>query len=308
MPSGLSDAERTHEFLKRLDKNLSDVLAATREYQQKQVEERLKVNPAVPLTYKPTDLILLRTEKMRRADKLVPTYLGPYEVISHTKNDIRCKHLHQNDEVVLQAEQVKPFFGSKEDAFHVALNDHNQYVVKRLIGWKGTPLERSTCSFKILWADNSESWHPFDTHNITDTSQYEQYVNAVPELLPLRFLSKDYPKAQTAMRKLPVTLQKGDKRFVDMRSFGQDWLDSCNIPDSDDTQFVAECLVTRVFSSPASNPVKNAFSVKFPVFGPKAVDRQQDWILCWGQHEQIPPGAVLVDAAFIDKYPQILGD
>ena len=92
---------------------------------------------------------------MKRPDKLTPIYLGPYEVISHYKNDITCKHLHRNERVVIHMDEVKPFFGTRKETEQAALNDRNQYMIDSIIEWKGDPLLRTSLQFRIQWSDDT---------------------------------------------------------------------------------------------------------------------------------------------------------
>jgi len=306
LPADLSDKQRTIEFLRLLDSNLSTVLAVSRDFQNGLIADRLAQNPAVQNKYAPSDLILRRTEKLQRPDKLTPVYLGPYQVISHVKNDIACRHLHSNEILTLQAEQVKLYFGTMDEARTAALNDHNQYLIESIVGWKGTPLSRTTCTFKVKWSDGTTSWMPWHRFNITDTKQYEDYIASVPELFPLQYSVADYSKLKINLNARAVSVRAGDKIFLDMRTWGQSWLDSRELPDSDNIQYVCVAKIVRTYPSSAKGKINNKFDFTCPAFGAAEYDGQEDWVQSWGQNKVKPPGAVLVDAAMIAAYPSLL--
>ena len=285
------------------------MLSVSKTYQDQLIAERLSSNPPVANTYAPGDLILKRTEKMTRPDKLTPVYLGPFEVISHTKNDIVAKHLHRNESVVLQSEQVKPFFGTRDEASDAALLDRDERKFDCIINWKGDPQRRTHCDFRVKWTDGTYSWEQWKRENISDTLQYEEYINRTPELMPLRSeTAKEYALKRTALRKQAVSVSVNDILYVDFRTWNTDfenpWFDRLNLPDSDDVQYVCLCKVTRVLAS-AKSAVRNKAEIVFPLFGKAVTVVQEDWIQTWGQNTEIPAGAVFVDKAFGEAYPQI---
>lgn len=301
MPEGLTDPQRTVEFLRLLNDNLHTVLTVSKDYQDRLIEERLQTNSAIPNTYAPGDYILKRTEKLKRPDKLVPIYLGPYEVVHHYKNDITCRHLHKNETVMLKAEDVKPFFGSTREAKQAALYDHDQYTVSEILNWKGDPLARTKCEFLVKWQDGSESWHTWNRHNVTDTLQFEEYVNRIPELTPLRYnTAKQWNTAAAALRKQNVSLKKHDEGYLDLRSYGQHWLDSMQLPNSDTTQYVVKFRVVHAD--------KKKIEIKIPVFGVNSAVSvcSEEWVQCWGQNRIQPPLSTLLDAEFVQQYPNLL--
>jgi hypothetical protein len=83
-------------------------------------------------------------------------------------------------------ERVKLFIGSREDAYRLALEDADQFVIDRIIAWRGDPRVRTTMEFEVLFVDGDRVWKPFD-HDLAGAVQFETFCNENPELYLLCF-------------------------------------------------------------------------------------------------------------------------
>ena len=108
--------------------HLSVIREVSQKFQNEIVKKRQEENTLVP-TYLPGDFILwnsLENPCDHLDEKLATPWKGPYEVVKQIKNDIECTHIVLGEDAVLHVSRVKPFFGSREDAIRVAMNDKDQ--------------------------------------------------------------------------------------------------------------------------------------------------------------------------------------
>ena len=88
--------------------------------------------------------------------------------------------------------------------------------------------------FSITFEDGTTSLLDYGGDFI-HSQQFDQYVNSLPILFPLRFPAKEASKRITEMGKQPITnVQPGVEAFVDLRIYdGQHsaWFDSLSVPD-----------------------------------------------------------------------------
>jgi hypothetical protein len=107
--------------------------------------------------YQPGDLVLYDTlydDKARQSAKLDSRYKGPYEVLRQVKDEVKCRHLALGSIKQLLVERLKLFVGSKDDAFKLAMEDADQFLVNRITAWKGNPAVRTEMEFEVLFSDN----------------------------------------------------------------------------------------------------------------------------------------------------------
>ena len=102
LPTGLSPGQESSEYLRRLDADIQHIRRVSTELQEAIVRERLDGENTIP-RYVRGDLVLWdprETPCDHLPSKLDSNYVGPFEVISQTKNDVKCRH------VVLQHEPI----------------------------------------------------------------------------------------------------------------------------------------------------------------------------------------------------------
>jgi hypothetical protein len=100
----------------------------------------------------------LHDDKARRSAKLDSKYKGPYEVIRQVKDEVEVRHLALGSIQRLLVERLKIFVGSKEEAFKLAMEDADQYLVNRITAWNGNPAKRTEMEFEVLFSDNDVVW------------------------------------------------------------------------------------------------------------------------------------------------------
>ena len=234
LPDGLTPGEEVPRLVRALDNNLQMVRDISHKLQQKLASERRVLDPPHQ-TYEPGDLLLWNPRE-RPSDhlnnKLDPDWLGPYEVITHTKNDIECRHLVMRTLHTFHASRVKPFFGSREEAFRCAQLDQHQYIIKSIVDYRGNPHIRTSLVFDVEFEDGPATvpW----SDDIAQTQQMETYINSRPELFPLQFTAAEAKRRVAQLKKLAITsVNPGQSIYLHLRYFdGQDraWYDSLSLP------------------------------------------------------------------------------
>ena len=173
-----------------MDEDLQTLRELSLKAQSILVEQRKAADPP-HVSYSVGDLILWNPRESpcdHLSSKLSPTWTGPFEVISHFKNDIKCSHIAMNNTVVLHSERVKPFFGTYEEALALALLDNNQFNIVSINYFTGNPFLRKSMSFNVTFFDKNGN----DTVNLdynadfVESQQYHDYVASQPILYPLR--------------------------------------------------------------------------------------------------------------------------
>ena len=239
MPETLEPGKISHEILIRLDKDLQIIREKSLQLQQELVQERKK-NDEAAQTYEPGDYVLFNPREKPSdflTSKLSPTWLGPYEVISQTKNDVLMRHLCMKTEHVQHLTRLKPFFGSKAEAEKLAMLDYNQFDISSINYYTGNPHVRTSMQFNVTFKyGDVEDTHMINyTPDIANTLQFENYINAHEILMPLRYAANAFQKQITAINRLVITkISPGDICYLDLRYFDDHhntWFDALNLPD-----------------------------------------------------------------------------
>ena len=239
LPDSLEPGARSHEILTRLDRDLRHVREISREKQALIVQERKAKDPT-PLNYELGDLVLFNAREKpgdMLPSKLSPSWLGPYEVLEQRKNDVRMRHCCMHTEATQHLSRLKPFFGSLEDAKRIAQLDYNQFLIHCINYFTGNPHVRTSMEFNVTFLNEDASETKMVPYNrdLADSQQFDEYINSIPYLFPLRFLANEAPKRISAINKTVITsVAPGDEAYVDLRfydSANRAWFDSLNLPD-----------------------------------------------------------------------------
>ena len=229
--------ENAATVLRELDENLRLVRSRSLELQEEIKLERQSKDLAVS-KYCAGDYVLWN-QKEQSSDhlptKLSTTWLGPYEVISQEKNDVTCKHLVLMSEHVFHVERLKPFFGTKQDAYDVAKLDRNQFFIHSIDFFTGNPHKRNSMMFGVMFEYETEIITVPYSSDIADTSQFHDYIHEHRYLFPLRFNAKEAVKQVASMKKHAIAgAHVGEDGYLSLRYFdGVDraWYDTLHLPD-----------------------------------------------------------------------------
>jgi hypothetical protein len=272
------------------------------------VQER-KAKDGVPLNYELGDLVLFNARENpgdMLPSKLSPSWLGPYEVLGQSKNDVRMRHCCMHTEVTQHLSRLKPFFGSLEEAKSISQLDYNQFLIQSINYFTGNPHVRSSMEFNVTFLNGDETetkMLPFN-QDLAASQQFELYVNSKPYLFPLRYLAKDAPRRVTAMDRLVITaVVPGDRAYLDLRFFDdrdRAWFDELNLPESN-KQHVAEIEFRRW-----KNRSRKEIVAFCNVFNAELVLSGYDVYATVVHDPDFNGNQVLVDAVFARENPQVL--
>ena len=242
LPDELEPGSNVPVFIRTLDDNIRTIREVSSQAQARMAVDR-RAHDKPHTTYEPGDLILWNPREQpcdHLPHKLDANWMGPYEVINHSKNDIECRHLVLKTEHKFHVSRVKPFFGSYEDAISCAKLDQNQYYIKYIKYYTGNPHIRKSMTFTIMWEDGEASI-PWST-DLANTQQYEEYINSRPDLFPLRYSAAMAKKRIAEINKLSMSdIMPGDKLYMSLRLFDDTdrmWYDSLDLPEKDKTYVV----------------------------------------------------------------------
>ena len=225
------------EYIRRLNESLELVRTLNREYQLKLHAERTATTPAIEQNqFRKGDLIWFR--RKNRIDpngKLYFRNKGPYEVISMRHNDVECKHIVTNQIKTFHVTDVFPVnIDSDYNELHdAALRDQDQFVVSKIINWRGDILTRSTIEFLVLFDDNTKIWKDFLDPDFRNNSVLNEYIDENPILLSLKFTIKDWKNQQKIYNSEKII--PFNKCYIDFRSYNLGWRKKIKIPDLTDS-------------------------------------------------------------------------
>jgi hypothetical protein len=306
LPDEVSAETISNAWLKSLNEKLKAVREVNMEFQKKLIMEKTKTNPQADKQnkYQPGDFILydvLYDPCRRRSAKLDSRYRGPYEVIHQDKDEVQCQTPMHGNIAKLLVERVKLFVGSRDEAYRLALEDADQFVIDKILSWKGDPEVRTTMEFEVLFQDGDCVWKPYDK-DLADAQQFENFCVANPELYLLRFTVEKARLAAKQINDQPITeVQPGDEVFVDLRYFGCRVYDEVlNLEDKYHTRYMVRIQYTRW-----AGRTHKKIDAFIPVFQTPYMFNHL-FILTWGCHRALLDGMVEVSALFLDSHRDIL--
>jgi len=234
----------THSYVRLLDENLQNLRVVSKRFQDSLVDERTRDTPAqLQNQYQPGDFVFFDREHL--PEKLASFFLGPYEVVFQEKNVVHCRNLIQGDIKIFHVTRLKPFIGTKDEAFQLALRDNDQFEVDKIIAHRGDPKTRTTMEFEIRFMDGSCKWLPYSS-DIFQMLQFEDYCREQPGLYFLSYNVKAAAEAIKAINKMPITLiQPGDVVYVDIRTYNDAWFQTIGLPDMFHIRYVVEWHITQ---------------------------------------------------------------
>jgi hypothetical protein len=186
LPDPLPPGHSYGAFVNNLDHNLQIVRAATLDYQNTLRSSRVNTTPHdLQNIYQPGQLILFNPRehsKSFRSSKLASNLLGPYRVISQSKNDILCVHTHLQTSHTFHTSRVCPYIGDDT----IGLLDKDVYLIDKIISHKGSFSKLRSLTFRVVWLncpgeDTMEPWsHLVHTHALHAYLTLKQQAHLIP--------------------------------------------------------------------------------------------------------------------------------
>ena len=305
-PPEINDMDKASAYVVNLDKNKRYITELSKQYQQELVRKRHgNVTESNQNIYRPSELILLRLDPAKhKPNKLHPKFEGPYVVIEHKRNNIKCRHVTKDEVFDFHNDDVKLFIGDMAAAKVIAQLDGNHYNITSFDKHYGDPERRSTMNFLITFADGEQLWRPW-SQELFQTVQYEAYVHTHRPLYPLLFTLDDFAKIKAETNKKPIAgVSPGDRFYVDLRLYGYDWYKSLALPNDDDLTYVFECVYTKY---PQKRPPYTLIEYMNIILEEKC-DATPLVVYMHCQVTKLLPTHVLLTAPLLIAYPDILPD
>lgn len=301
----LPNVEAAHEFVRKLNDNFVILREISDQHQRKLISDRLKDNPPLERQnmYQPNELVLvLHRPDTFRITKLHLRYDGPFKVISHSRNDVTVESLIDGKTRTVHSDRCKLYFGTEAEAYRMAQLDNDQYCLRKILAYKGDVMLRTTMSFEVEYEDGDISWVQF-SQDIYETVQYENYVKSIPELYHLQFdavMAKQYISTINAQPITEIELQD-TIYYVNLRTWGEDWYQSLNLPDMFHIVYVMEIKYVRF------NKQQTKVICKSVLTGEVYKPESHWWVKAYGTVSVFDDSKmVLVNAEFVTRYPAII--
>jgi hypothetical protein len=242
LPNQLTNAEAPR-YINELDKNLQLVRQISKEYQDSIVATRTAPNDEAPQTlYQPGDFVLLANKSPD--NKLQGKWLGPYEIVSQYKNDVTCRDLVSGailDKKPFYVGVLKLFEGSAETAYNQALLDHDQFVVREFLAYRGNPETRTTVEFEVAFVAGAVMWLPW-SRDLFVTIPYEDFCRKHRCLMPLLYDLSEATRRIRELKRQPITtVQPGTIIFLNIRWYSHTWYKTLDLPDLYHKSYVVRC-------------------------------------------------------------------
>jgi hypothetical protein len=324
LPEKEQIARRSGDFVGVIDESLRLIREVIRATAQRKVEMRLvKGLKGLPNEYQKGDFVLFDKwpPGSLKPTKLTARFMGPYEVLRTIKNDVECKHMATGVVETFFVERLKIFHGNKVTAREAALRDQDQYVLERIVAFRGDVERRKHVQFLTLYADKTEVWNPL-SRDLEQTRAFEEFCQSRPDLRRLLMTKVQERKFLNDIRRkkvdelkffwtdgddqkdyYQVPIQPGVKCFVDLKTWSDPsltWYYGLGFEEPDKILRVVEGVYGAWVGS---NHLQ--INVEFPVFGETMICDSY-WVYAYGWRIQLPQDAVLVDHEFLVKYPKVL--
>jgi len=318
VPEVLPEGAAADAWLRELNKDLAAIRQASDEYQKQLVADRLKDNPLEEQQnqFQPGDMVLydsLYDPCNRRKEKLDSRYRGPYVVIRQIKDEIEARHMACGFIRKILVERCKLFIGTAEQAERLAREDADQFLVRRVLAWKGDPNTRTTMSFEVEFDDGDIVWKVYD-HDLATCEAFHEFCRQNRELTFLTLTAAEAKKAAVAYNRCPITdVQPRQIIYVNLRYFSTYLYDNeCTLPDKYHVKYVLPVRLTRWFDKGKRRPNTNP-----PIIDHWKIDAvvplwnveytfNNLFVHLWGRSTQLEEGMIEITPALAAQHPDLL--
>jgi hypothetical protein len=298
-PTGELNRSTASSFLKALDDDLAVVKAHSLKFQSELVRKRADFSETHN-TFQKGDFVLFEHPKEKPLpSKLGGKYAGPFEVLSHVKNDVSCRHCATGKVSEFFVGSLKLFMGTKDEAERLAMADADQYKVDAFLAYKGDPLHRMSMEFLVRFADKQEIWLPW-SEDLFATVQYEEFVRMIPPLFPLLHRTLVIKHEITSLNRSPIkAIRTGDELLMDIRCYGADWYEALPISDRHTRTYVAKHLVGALSAS------RLKIDISCPLLK-RELTVNHLFVKQYAMGVRSITTPVEIDSAFVSLYPSLL--
>jgi hypothetical protein len=301
LPQDLPPAAAASARLKALDEDLLIVRDLSYKHRAAIIEKRQKPNDRPQNIYQPGDLVL-RDVGRPKESKLSPNYAGPYQVVSQTKNDVTCKHIVLHFIEKFHVTTLGMFHGTPEEAHRMALLDKNQHVVRYIDAHRGEPTHRTGMEFGTRFEDGDYLWLPY-SKDISDTSAFARYCSSKLELQFLLLTARQAQKRIAELNAKVIPIEYLHRKFyLPLRFFGENFYDSFQdlFKDAYSTDYYYKAVYTDYHDL-----ARRKIIVTVPDRSLKLILNGAQ-VAMYGQQEELPRNAIIVDRDFLKNNPAVL--
>jgi len=184
-----------HDYLTKVVELQESMLQRAFLYQSKVNTDRLLKQPLEVPTIFPDNSYVLAMPEIGRANKLSPTWLGPYQILerySRPEGDIyRVLHLATNKRFDFRVDRLKIFEFDPNflDPIQVAVLDDNTYIVESIIKHRKNGINSITnLDLYVKWLGYPEpTWNP--ASDFKDNAIFHEYCrrNRMITLIPAKY-------------------------------------------------------------------------------------------------------------------------
>jgi len=155
-------------------------------------------------------------------------------------------------------------------------------------------------TFCHKFSDGVTQWVHW-SKDLFDSVPYENFCQKHKELMPLLYTVEVAEKLISEINRTPITeFRVGDKVYVDLRSYGEDWFQSLDLSD----KFIKKYVVLYMYKGFKRN--NKRATMHCPVFR-ETFEVDHEYVRAYGSIRVFDPRAmVLIDKAFVKKHPAVL--
>ena len=293
-------AEKPHARLSKLNADLVKLNTESKVIQDKLIANRKEagVLPEEQNKFQVGDYVLFdKGPKVK--PKMAHRYLGPFVVKQQVANDVTCQNVATGVVKTFDVLDLKLYAGNKAEAFDMAARDQDQHVIDKILYHTGDRNTRSTLVFRVKFKAGDTHEVPF-SKDLFDSIPYEEYCESKPYLRHLKFTVAGSRKFIQEINSKPLQGYAIDQDvYLDIRVYGDGWFNKLQLPDVESMMYVSKFKITKCTSKKLS--MINTLTKDNHVFGPYD-------IYCFVHTEFNPSYMVLIDQAFMIKYPQVTQD
>ena len=242
--------------VKSIRKDIDDIQQASKEAQATIIAERAKHNEN-HARYAVGDFVIRKKTDPVNSNKLAPMFYGPYEVISHYKNDVTCRHL-ANTELVetFPVEHLYLYFATRDEAMFMAKAEIDEYAIVEVSAFRGNIYHRTDLEFYCHFEDGDCLWKRYGTREGDidgSTSAVKKFITDTPVRELFHVLKSSGPEEndyKKQFHKLPIDVDIGDVFYLDLRFYSWEkvaanrttWFADLKLPHKNHKLYVTKCI------------------------------------------------------------------
>jgi len=286
------------KYMEDLNADFKAIHETSKNWQQSIVSKRLA--SSVVDSVSPGDLVMRKADTPFRRSKLTYRFSGPFVVISQYKNDISVQHLCSKAYTTVHISTLKRFFGTDQQAMELAVLDNDEFWLKAIDGWLGTPTNQRSILLHLIFDDNTDSWNQFD-EELIQTALVEKYIASIPELYILSLPAKMRKNYITLTNKNTPAVNVDDTGFLDLRYFGFSWFHAVDLPNSGIQTYLVQYTITTLY------PDKRKFDFIVPMLDNVTYSGDSYFLQHWGYRKDFDLNKdIIITKDFVKQFPKLL--